>query len=273
MKRRFIKGFLVASVMFTILGKTTSAQELVNYEPVDVELTAGVSSTFAKCLDGSEVSSTAGVSSALIDCMNTIEVVGNDYNIVAEPYIDVELIESGTKLYSTANLNIRSGASSDASYIGTLANGSSFVLDEDLGNGWLKFTYKDSDAYVSAEYVSTDAPFIKVSSTAYWDEYNRCSASGRELKSQYSVAGMVSWLGRTINVYECNENGSIGKLRGTYRFDDTGYGAESGCGESKILEGRSVGTIENGTCIDFYFNTESECINYGRQPVYIQFVD
>ena len=131
MKRRFIKGFLVASVMFTILGKTTSAQELVNYEPVDVELTAGVSSTFAKCLDGSEVSSTAGVSSALIDCMNTIEVVGNDYNIVAEPYVDVELIESGTKLYSTANLNIRSGASSDASYICTLANGSSFVLDEE----------------------------------------------------------------------------------------------------------------------------------------------
>lgn len=185
----------------------------------------------------------------------------------------VNKFESGKKLYSTASLNIRSEASAESKYLGTLSEGESFILDEDLGNGWLKFTYKDSSAYVSADYVSEDAPMIKVSSTAYWDEYNRTSASGRELKQGHSVAGRVCWLGKTIKVYERNEDGSVGKLRGTYKFDDTGYGAESGKGQSKILEGKTIGTIENGTCIDFYFNNADDCVNYGRQDIYIQFVD
>ena len=228
MIKKFIKGCLIAGVVFNMLG-----------EPVLAQSTETV----------------AGVSTALFK---------------SESF---DLLERGTKLYSTASLNIRSGASVDSSYIGTLDEGSSFILDEDLGNGWLKFTYKGLDAYVSAEYVSIDAPFIQVSSTAYWDEYNRRSASGRELKENHSVAGKVAWLGKTIKVYESNEDGSVGVLRGTYRFDDTGYGEESGCGNSKILKGKSVGTIENGTCIDFYHNTESECVRYGRQAVYIQILD
>lgn len=46
-----------------------------------------------------------------------------------------------------------------------------------------------------------------------------------------------------------------------------------GVGESSILEGRSIGTIENGTCIDFFFESEADCINYGRRDVYIMILD
>lgn len=92
---------------------------------------------------------------------------------------------------------------------------------------------------------------LLVSSTAYYDEYNRHSASMRELIEGHSIAGKVSWLNRSVNIYKCNSDGTVGDFIGTYTFDDTGYGAESGIGESKILEGRTVGTIENGTCIDF----------------------
>ena len=109
----------------------------------------------------------------------------------------------------------------------------------------------------------------KVSSTAYWDKYNRTSASGRPLVKGKSVAGKLSWIHKYVDVYACNEDGSVGKYLGEYRFDDTGYGQESGVGESKILKGRTIGTIENGTCIDFYFETEDECWEYGRRDVYI----
>ena len=84
---------------------------------------------------------------------------------------------------------------------------------------------------------------------------------------------MVKWLGKSVEVYRCNSDGSVGDCLGTYRFDDTGYGAESGYGSSRILRGRTVGTIENGTCIDFYKDTYSEAVNYGRRNVYIRFID
>jgi hypothetical protein len=114
---------------------------------------------------------------------------------------------------------------------------------------------------------------ITVRATAYWDKYSRHSASGRELVKGKSVAGMVRWLGRYANIYACNEDGSVGELLGTYRFDDTGYGSSTGEGSSKILEGKSVGTIENGECIDMYVNSESECYDWGVRNVYIQFVE
>lgn len=267
MKKKFIKGFLVTSIMATILGGTVTAQkEVVLCKGEPTGLTAGVTTVTMGYLNSK-------VELNDVSYIKPTEVINNEVETVTDSYKSETLYEKGTKLYAITNVNIRSGASSESSWLGTLTKGNSFILDDDLGNGWLKFTYKDVEAYVSSDYVSTEPPMIQVSSTAYWDKYNRRSASGRNLRPQHSVAGMVSWLGKSINVYECNADGSIGKLRGTYTFDDTGYGAESGYGQSKILKGRTVGTIENGTCIDFYFNTDSECVNYGRQSIYIQFVD
>ena len=105
-----------------------------------------------------------------------------------------------------------------------------------------------------------------IEASAYCD--NGTSASGRQLRPGHSVAGMVSWLGRKAKIYTKD-----GKLMGTYSFDDTGYGKSAGYGESKILSGRCVGTIENGTCIDLYMATEGECMKWGRQNVYMEFTD
>ena len=134
---------------------------------------------------------------------------------------------------------------------------------------WLiKSDWKNSGGTDSEKPKTT---MVKVDSSAYCDKGR--SASGRALKSGYSLAGRVSWLGKTVKVYECKSNGSVGALKGTYRFDDTGYGKSTGSGASRILKGKSIGTIENGTCVDFFMNTRSECINWGRRPVYIEFVN
>ena len=185
----------------------------------------------------------------------------------------VELIPSGSEMYTSVNMNVRATPDKNSERVGGLNAGVKVTVKNDLGNGWVEIEFKGKSAYICNEYLSYDAPLIKVSSTAYYEKSSRHSASGRKLVEGYSIAGMVKWLNKSVNIYKCNKDGSVGELLGTYRFDDTGYGADSGMGDSKILDGRTVGTIENGTCIDFYYTTESECIDYGRRNVYIQFTE
>ena len=269
-----IEGCLTVALLVTALGLDSSAEpaikeiEVDNYESVVVNNNNGV---------------TAGVASVLYDA-TSIDIEKRQLELVQSSIeIDVDtlenstetisLIEPGTILYASTNLNVRLKPDENSTRLGGLKAGDKLIVNEDTGNGWVQVTYKDAQAYVCSDFLVTEAPMLLVSSTAYYDEYNRHSASMRELIEGHSIAGKVSWLNRSVNIYKCNSDGTVGEFMGTYTFDDTGYGAEAGVGESKILEGRTVGTIENGTCIDFFFDTEAECVDYGRRNIYIQFID
>lgn len=269
-----IEGCLTVALLVTALGLDSNAEpaikeiEVDNYESVVVNNNNGV---------------TAGVASVLYDA-TSIDIEKRQLELVQSSIeIDVDtlenstetisLIEPGTILYASTNLNVRLKPDENSTRLGGLKAGDKLIVNEDTGNGWVQVTYKDAQAYVCSDFLVTEAPMLLVSSIAYYDEYNRHSASMRELIEGHSIAGKVSWLNRSVNIYKCNSDGTVGDFIGTYTFDDTGYGAESGIGESKILEGRTVGTIENGTCIDFFFDTETECVDYGRRNVYIQFID
>lgn len=269
-----IEGCLTVALLVTALGLDSNAEpaikeiEVDNYESVVVNNNNGV---------------TAGVASVLYDA-TSIDIEKRQLELVQSSIeIDVDtlenstetisLIEPGTILYASTNLNVRLKPDENSTRLGGLKAGDKLIVNEDTGNGWVQVTYKDAQAYVCSDFLVTEAPMLLVSSTAYYDEYNRHSASMREFIEGHSIAGKVSWLNRSVNIYKCNSDGTVGDFIGTYTFDDTGYGAESGIGESKILEGRTVGTIENGTCIDFFFDTEAECVDYGRRNIYIQFID
>lgn len=269
-----IEGCLTVALLVTALGLDSNAEpaikeiEVDNYESVVVNNNNGV---------------TAGVASVLYDA-TSIDIENRQLELVQSSIeIDVDtlenstetisLIEPGTILYASTNLNVRLKPDENSTRLGGLKAGDKLIVNEDTGNGWVQVTYKDAQAYVCSDFLVTEAPMLLVSSTAYYDEYNRHSASMRELIEGHSIAGKVSWLNRSVNIYKCSSDGTVGDFIGTYTFDDTGYGAESGIGESKILEDRTVGTIENGTCIDFFFDTEAECVDYGRRNIYIQFMD
>lgn len=269
-----IEGCLTVALLVTALGLDSNAEpaikeiEVDNYESVVVNNNNGV---------------TAGVASVLYDATSIdiekiqLELVQSSIEIDVDTLENsteaISLIEPGTILYASTNLNVRLKPDENSTRLGGLKAGDKLIVNEDTGNGWVQVTYKDAQAYVCSDFLVTEAPMLLVSSTAYYDEYNRHSASMRELIEGHSIAGKVSWLNRSVNIYKCNSDGTVGDFIGTYTFYDTGYGAESGIGESKILEGRTVGTIENGTCIDFFFDTEAECVDYGRRNVYIQFID
>ena len=78
---------------------------------------------------------------------------------------------------------------------------------------------------------------------------------GKKARGQQTTItiGKDNVLARGVNAV--NEDGSIGEFIGYQEILDTGYGRETGIGESKILKGKSIGTIEAGETIDFYMPT------------------
>ena len=107
-----------------------------------------------------------------------------------------------------------------------------------------------------------------VDSTAYYDIHHYgYGATGRPLIEGLTLAGKVEWLGLSAALYDTNMN-----YLGTYEFTDTGYGQSTGRGKSNLLKGKSIGTIENGTCIDIYFNSYADCVKWGRRKIYIKLI-
>lgn len=109
----------------------------------------------------------------------------------------------------------------------------------------------------------------QVDATAYYDYRNvGISYDGKKLVPDLTIAGRKEDLGKTAILY-----GEDMKLIGIYEFRDIGYGRATGKGKSKVRKGMTVGTIENGTCVDIYFKTKAECEKFGRRKVYIQIIN
>lgn len=108
-----------------------------------------------------------------------------------------------------------------------------------------------------------------VEATAYYD-YRQVGISydGRKLVPGLTIAGRKEDIGKTALIYDMDY-----RLMGIYEFRDIGYGQATGNGTSRIRKGMTVGTIENGSCVDIYFGSLLECRSFGRQKVYMQIVD
>lgn len=81
-------------------------------------------------------------------------------------------------------------------------------------------------------------------------------------------AGKEEWLGKTVILYERNENGGIGDMLGIWEVLDTGFGADS--------DGDGIGSIQDGKVIDIYMPTEKECYEWMKRTngkVYMQLID
>lgn len=107
-----------------------------------------------------------------------------------------------------------------------------------------------------------------IDATAYYDSYGHgCGADGRPLVEGVTIAGKPEWLGMTAVLYDMDM-----RLIGIYEFRDTGYGQPTGYGRSKIIKGKTVGTIENGTCVDIYMSNKEKCKAWGRRTIYMQLI-
>ena len=110
--------------------------------------------------------------------------------------------------------------------------------------------------------LSTDPVSYLVESTAYYNPNNNLCYDGTYPVEGVTLAGKKEWLGKSVRLYECKD-GEVGSLIGVYEFHDTGFGND--------LDGDGVGSIQDGSCIDIFMENKSDCIEWGRRHVYMQF--
>lgn len=113
---------------------------------------------------------------------------------------------------------------------------------------------------------------VKVRCTCYIDD--GITASGQYVRPGI-MAGKPEWIGCVACVNAVNPDGSVGEFIGYYEILDTGYGAETGVGQSKIFGDRTLGTIETGETVDIYQPTmhqAEEWVEKYNDYVYIKLV-
>lgn len=118
-------------------------------------------------------------------------------------------------------------------------------------------------------------PFVepaKIRATCYCD--SGITATGTQTRPGI-IASKKEYLGYVACINAVNEDGTVGEFIGFYEVLDTGYGIETGVGESKIKDGRTLGSLETGDSIDIYMPTlhmAEEWIDTYGDYVYVRFV-
>jgi hypothetical protein len=119
-------------------------------------------------------------------------------------------------------------------------------------------------ARITPEQIIDDGELHIVKTTAYIGEL---TSTGRVPTEGLTVAGPREWIGCTCVLYDENR-----EFLGFYEFMDIDYGKETDYGESRLREGKHLGTIEAGKWIDVYFDSYDDAVEWGLRTVYIQVI-
>ncbi len=120
---------------------------------------------------------------------------------------------------------------------------------------------------------SAETDLKPISVTAYYSE-NPTGCRGDRMREGIA-AGKQEWYGKAIVLYT-DENGQPGELIGVYEILDTGYGKDTGKGESRIKKGRHMGSIESGQTVDIYrdnYEGSKEIMELTKGKALYQLVD
>lgn len=113
---------------------------------------------------------------------------------------------------------------------------------------------------------------VKIRATCYCDE--GLTTSGSQTRPGI-IASKKEYLGYVVCINAVNEDGSVGEFIGFYEVLDTGYGIETGIGQSNVKPDKTLGSLETGESIDIYMPTlhqAEEWIGTYGDYVYIKFV-
>lgn len=253
------KKLKIGFTVFTILGVVA----LSDAKPINVNaelgkgLTAGVATDLYN-LDGSNRSLVAGVSSVVYNSRNLsgVSVIRHKEEVVtdANPFTEIN-----SEMWTTDYVNMRDADTKSANIIKQVRIGAKVIALGYENEYWYKVEYDGQVGYICSDYLSETSPYMKVSSTAYYNPNGNKTADCSDTVAGLTLAGKQEWLGKGCYIYNVAEDGSVGSCRGYYEFHDTGWGRD--------------GDIPRGETVDIYMTTEDECRTYGRQDIYILFVD
>lgn len=90
---------------------------------------------------------------------------------------------------------------------------------------------------------------IRSQITCYIEAGKKTATGSRKMDG--IIAAAPEYIGYVAQVYKVAEDGSLGEFIGYFPVEDTGYGASTGYGQSKLRKGKHLGTIECGITFDF----------------------
>lgn len=246
------KKLKISVAMFSAFGVLI----LADIKPLNVNAELGTEVTYnLVSVDNSSL--TAGVSSILYETINlTATVEKHEEEVTAEsnPFTEID-----SEMWTTEYVNMRDAGTKSANVLQKVRLGAKVHVLGYENDYWYKIEYDGQIGYICSDYLSTTSHYKKVSSTAYYNPNGNKTADCSDTIAGFTLAGMSEWLGKGCYIYNVAEDGSVGSCRGYYEFHDTGWGRD--------------GDIPRGETVDIYMTTKDECVTYGRQDIYILFVD
>lgn len=246
------KKLKIGVAMFSAFGVLI----LADIKPLNVNAELGTEVTYdLVSIDSSSL--TAGVSSILYEIINlTATVEKHEEEVTAEfnPFTEID-----SEMWTTEYVNMRDAGTKSANVLQKVRVGTKVHVLGYENDYWYKVEYDGQTGYICSDYLSTTSPYKKVSSTAYYNPNGNKTADCSDTIAGFTLAGMSEWLGKGCYIYNVAEDGSVGSCRGYCEFHDTGWGRD--------------GDIPRGETVDIYMTTKDECVTYGRQDIYILFVD
>lgn len=245
------KKLKIGVAMFSAFGILI----LADIKPLNVNAELGTEVTYdLVSIDSSSL--TAGVSSILYETINLTATVEKHEEVTTEssPFTEID-----SEMWTTEYVNMRDAGTKSANVLQKVRVGTKVHVLGYENDYWYKVEYDGQTGYICSDYLSTTSPYKKVSSTAYYNPNGNKTADCSDTIAGFTLAGMSEWLGKGCYIYNVAEDGSVGSCRGYYEFHDTGWGRD--------------GDIPRGETVDIYMTTKDECVTYGRQDIYILFVD
>lgn len=100
----------------------------------------------------------------------------------------VNFTDADETVYATSSVNVRKGPSTDYDKIGALSYGESVKRIGIGDNGWSKVIYKDQEAYISSNYLTTEKPEAPVNDSSYPLTYSDSTCTITVYKEWYENA-------------------------------------------------------------------------------------
>ncbi len=144
--------------------------------------------------------------------------------------------QTTTKIVTATTLNVRSGAGTNYSKIGTLSKGDEVsVISE--SNGWAKIKYNGTNAYVSSEYIVSKSD--SGSSTESIKSYKVVNATTLNVRS-----GPGTSYSKITTISYGTEVGVISESNGWSKIN---YNGKTGYVSSQYLSNKSEGSTDSST--------------------------
>lgn len=153
-----------------------------------------------------------------------------------------------TTMYTTTNLNLRSGSSTSHSILTTIPSGASVTCYSKDSNGWMKVSYNGITGYVNASYLTSSKPSTSTAKKVTTTNVNLRTGAGTQYSIIRTVASntTVEVLGTSGSWYKVKVGSDTGYILGDYLKDYNSSNSSSNLVPSKSLYSKVKVVVDAG---------------------------